>query len=353
MKNKKFKLAVAGLALTSAMLASSVAFTVAWFNGSSHLSINNFNIEFKDQSLTISSDNEVFKSNLTQDDLLKVAKFVPVSSMHSGSWLSKNQDHPDFYNVYEAYYQLDNKESDAAKADHGFLSQALYLKSSMDSKVTIDAAETFLKANHEANARVVDTIKDKYPQFTEEEILENLDNIEKSLRISILVLNDTGSEELNDYAYYIVDPSKNETTKYAHLIDMDGDTYYDSVDGKEALVGDFEYDATKLVYDQAKQEDGELVGHSTCFNARTKKGIEHLNIEESVANGGLTIKEENSLSLQEAENEISIPLKAGISKKIYFSLYLEGWDLDNTSFNMYSYFNMNLAFKMQGNRNMK
>ena len=345
--NKKQKLGLIGIIATGVMLASSVSFTVAWYTGSSHLSINNFNIEFANQALTISSDNEVFKDRLTQDDLMKVAEFIPVSSMHHDVWVASKAVQPVFYNLYDAYSVLDNKVEDAIVADHGFLSQPIYLKSTADATISIDASETYLKANHQANSRLVEKLRKKFgDQFTDEEILQNLDKIEKSLRLSFLVLNDTGDESLNDYAYYIVDPYKDTTTKYGGLLDMDGDTYYDYIQGKEALTGEFSYVEDKLVYDSPSQEDGELVGQPTAFNARTKKGVSHLDIEKSISNGGLNIVEEKSISLQDAKSEIKIPLKAGVSKKIYLSLYLEGWDLDNTNFAMYSYFNMNLSFMM-------
>ena len=161
-----------------------------------------------------------------------------------------------------------------------------------------------------------------------------------------MVLNDTGDDSLNDYAFYIVDPYKDKTVKYGGLLDMDGDSYYDYIQGKEALVGDFTYVEDKLVYDEPSQEEKQIEGHPSAFNARTKAGVRHLDIEKSISNGGLNIEEEKSISLQDVNNDIRIPLKAGVSKKIYLSLYLEGWDLDNTNFAMYSYFDMNYHNKV-------
>ena len=49
----KQKLAIIGLGGMSLLLAASVTLTVAWFDGSSHLAVNNLSISLKDKQLSI------------------------------------------------------------------------------------------------------------------------------------------------------------------------------------------------------------------------------------------------------------------------------------------------------------
>ena len=55
---------------------------------------------------------------------------------------------------------------------------------------------------------------------------------------------------------------------------------------------------------------------------------------------------EDSLSLAEADGTWQIPLKAYEPKKLIFSLYVEGWDLDNTNITLNGQFDAHIAFKI-------
>ena len=53
---------------------------------------------------------------------------------------------------------------------------------------------------------------------------------------------------------------------------------------------------------------------------------------------------EDSITLEEAEKQVLIPVFTNKITKIVLSFYLEGWDLDNINETMDAGFEINLAF---------
>ena len=175
-----------------------------------------------------------------------------------------------------------------------------------------------------------------------EQIEAKLNRIEDSIRLSILVLNDTGKEINDDYQYVIVDPHKDGTTNLGGILDIDGDGYYDSVNGKEVIYGDV-LDSSKAIWkEDVRSEDLGNIGTHSCFDAAHKKGVHELDFEKSK---DMNIVEEHSLSLEEL-NQFTFTLQADLSKKIVLSLYIEGWDKDSVDYTMYSHFITSLGFKL-------
>ncbi len=357
--DKKQKIAIIGLGAVSLLLAASVSLTVAWYEGSSHLAVNDINIALKDKELTISTDNVNFKSYLTTDELNDSGKFNAVSAAFSDSWISQKADKPVFKEGYrDTTKNILNAPDDVASAATGYFSQEFYLKCNTSVYVTFDTEKTGFDADEEDNTRMVQKIKDKYPLLTEEQIYDNLNNVIKSMRLSVLVLNDEDDDSASypDYKYYIYDPNKDEPTYYAGILDTDLSGYYDySNENKEVLFGQCSTSNGKtveetIVYKDPQASD-ETVSESSlsCFNSGTKAGVQRIDFEASKQNG-LVLKEEPSISLDNAEDEILIPLHAETSKRIVLSFYQEGWDLENTDFVMYSHFFVNVLFKIAKTR---
>ena len=352
--NKK-RLAIAGIVLSSALLVVSTAFTVAWYDGSSHLGLSDINISFSSKSeVVISTDNEHFKDRLGQSDLNEVHRFAPITSAFSNveDWLTKKEVKPTFLNSYypKPKRQLMTSEYDLTVASSGYLSQDLYFLSSTEATITLDKEETFIQANHEKNVAQAKELKknnQEYSSLDEEEIVRRLDSVTNSLRLSILVLNDTGSEiNPEEYKYTIIDPHKDGVTRFGGLLDGDGNGFYDSYNGKEVLFGQCEStDSLDDHYQEASAND-KLVENGNVFNAGTQAGVRHLDVEAAINAGDLTIAEENSISLSDVEENFKFSIHSDVSKKIVLSLYQEGWDKDNTDFARYSHFNMNLSWKM-------
>ena len=102
----------------------------------------------------------------------------------------------------------------------------------------------------------------------------------------------------------------------------------------------------KIVYDDPSLNDILTSKKYTCFDADVKKGVRHFNWEKSIENGFVPAKED-SLSLLEIEDVVEIPVFAYQPKKIVVSLYLEGWDRDNTELSVFGSFNASLSFKIK------
>lgn len=349
MINKKRLLAFATSIIGLALVAS-ITSSVAWYNGASFLAVNNFVIRLKDEKLSISNDNERFVDFLSDKELNAVDKFRSVSSMFSNIWLDNQSETP----IFRGNYSINNKTavidvSDSKVANNGYFSQALYLKCNDDATITLDTIKTTFRAAEEENEKVAEKLLDKYPMFTKEEILFNLNNVVKSLRLSILVLNDTGDNNFPDYRYYIIDPYKEGPTYYGGILDNDLDGYFDYYQDKEIFYGQLEDGVDpneNIVYQSPLGENISFTGGNTCFNSGHKKGVRPIDLEASISNG-LAIVEEQSVALKDAEDIVEIPLKANISKRIVLSFYQEGWDKDNTNFVMYSHFFVNVLFKIK------
>ena len=78
------------------MLATSITMTVAWYNGSSYLAVNNINIGLHDKKLQISTDNETFKDFIPDEELMRVGRFRAVSTMFSNDWVERKEERPIF-----------------------------------------------------------------------------------------------------------------------------------------------------------------------------------------------------------------------------------------------------------------
>jgi len=346
--NRK-RLIITSLVVTSALLLGTIATTVAWFSGSTYLEYNNINIGIADKHIEISGDDVNWESTLGGDYFEKIDNFRPVTSMYSYRWIEEKALEPEFRNGFStADTQYVTESYKATLATTGFFSHPVYIKADSDSYITLDPEKTFFDANEEKNKEKAKELKLYYPELTEEQILDNLNSIKKSLRMSILVLNNSDSQSLRDYKYYVIEPYKDRETLFGGVLDNDENNYYDHVDGYEAVYGDLT-NTDKAVYDAPAQYDVPIEGQYSIFNAKTEKGIRHFNLEQSLENG-FGIAKENSIALEDANKEVIIPLEANVSRKMIISFYMEGWDLDNTNVTMYSNFKIDVSFMIATSR---
>lgn len=355
--NKK-RLSIAAIAVCGAMLIAHIGFTVAWYNGSSSLAVYNFDITLADKELDISTDNEEFKPELTREDLEEwiPKRYRPVSSAFSDEWLDQKSEQPQFTSFYygEPEKLAYNSFTDVGVVNEGYFQKELYLRCDSYAKVSIDMERSYVKSDTETNKKTAEKLHDRvYPNKSVEEIEGNLNDIEKSLRFSLLVLNDTGKEVGDDYNYQIFDPFKNGSTNLGGVLDTDLNGYYDSYKGKEVIYGEValpEGDST-LVHGNAINEEGDLgpSNSSDCFVANHQKNVQPLDIASSVSNG-MSIKEEEALSRDHFE-DFSFTLQENVSKKIVLSIYIEGWDRDNVNYTMYSSFLTSICFKLADSGN--
>lgn len=350
------RVAIFGIAGLSLMLAASITMTVAWYNGSSYLAVNNINIGLHDKKLQISTDNETFKDFIPDEELMRVGRFRAVSTMFSDDWVERKEEKPIFKGSFgTSEKNVVNSPNDANNTSGGYFSQDIYIKCDSDVYLTLDSEQTTFNSDEQENQDMIQDIREKYPGLTDEEIFSNLNDVVKSLRISLLVLNDSDDEsgEFPDYSYYIVDPYKDKITYMGGILDSDKNGYYDySSENKEVLYGQSHCsDENKTVEECLVYQEPALTSthvstkELTCFTSGNKEGVRKIDFDASFENG-LVLEEENSVALEKAEEEILIPLKAEVSKRIVLSFYQEGWDLENTDFVRYSHFFVNVIFKI-------
>ena len=344
-----------------ALSALSLSITLAWYASSDRLNVDAFNIEIVgSHNLLISTVNEEgsFKEELKTEDLNHVDLFVPASSMHKDTWMDQKSDTPLFYD--NSFYNVPSSGVPQLKqVTRGYFQQKLYLLSDITYNVTLSVEDSKFLANEEANQVRAKKLHKDNPILSEEEYLEKLNNLAKSLRLSILI------PEEDNYAYFIVDPYKedNQVTRLAGRLDNDNDGYYDTyeyledgqVHEKETVYGEV-LDRSKLIYDNPsgepvvnKPEDPHFFGNSfigeskgTAYSFNEEKTFENEKLEDIYAI-------EDSLSLNHiasSQNTLLIPCTAGQAREIVVSIYLEGWDLDCINATMGASFIDTLSFKL-------
>ena len=353
----KQRLVLFGIAGMSLALAASISMTVAWYIGSSYLSINQFKITLKDQELQISTDNEHFDKYIPSEELMEVDRFRAVSTMFCDDWISRKEERPVFKGGFGfSTSNVVNNINAAGNIAEGYFCQEIFLKSLVsDVYVTLDNELTAFVPDNEGNQKIIQDLREKYPGFTDDEIYANLNNVVRSIRVSLLVLNDSNDDsgEFPDYAYYIVDPFKDKITYMSGILDNDKSGFYDySEENKEILYGEcHSADPNKtveecLVYKEPNPTTTTVTYKElTCFTSGNREGVRKIDFDASFENG-LVLEEEHSVALEDVENEVLIPLRTGISKRVVLSFYQEGWDFENTDFVRFSNFYINVMFKI-------
>ncbi len=352
MKKTKKKILVPAL-LTGVIvtLIASTSMTLAWYANGLNLEVNNVKVSLvSDPNLEIGIRNKegmiVWYEDEVPSSALKpyhIELFKPVSSMYSSKFIDTKESWPVFREKY-GYPIKDNTTTykENSVASDGYFSLEIYLKSDSDVYVTVDDSSYF-KGNTALNKIKAEDLRSRYPDLTVDEIASRMDNIEKSLRFSLLETSE------DNYKYTIIDPYKETDTYYSGSLDIDANGFYDSYlnsDGKrnEFLFGEY-YNDDKIVYSYNKDTIG-YSGELSTFNSGHQSDTYVVDLDASVENG-LTRVKENSVSLKEAsKNDELIALKHDEMKRFVFSIYIEGWDLDNTNVNEYGAFTSMFKFKV-------
>ena len=343
-----------------ALTALSLSITLAWYASSDRLSVSTFDVSIKGgHNLLISTVNEkgTFKESLKKEELKDVELFVPASSMHKNLWMDEKGDTPYFYD--NSFYNVPATGiPQIKKVERGYYQQKIYLLSDFSYFITIDTEETSFLNNEEANQKRAEELHKDDPSLTVEEYKGYLDNLVKSIRLSILVPDE------NNYAYYIIDPYKEEgqRTKFAGRLDNDNDGYYDTYeylkDGaiveKETLYGEV-LDRSNLHYDEPTNEPVEAIEEKAhffgnSFVGESKGSAYTYNEKETLENNENDIYAyEESYSyadIDDAHTDLLIPCTAGVPREIVVSIYLEGWDLDCVNATMGASFIDDISFKL-------
>ena len=321
---------------------TSLSFSYAWYASSARVDISGVDMYIRserDLRMSPTVDGE-FKNEFTNLELGGNTMFDPCSSMYTSTWMDEKKDNPEFYRYDMPIVDSQGKPRHS-KANNGLFSKELYLKVDDDAYITIDKEMLLANENEDKNEERAKQIASQYPEYTHEELLTRLNSLKKCLRVSILIPDE-------DYRYYIIDPYKEGDTVLGGRLDLEKTGYYShyNKDGEkyETIYGEI-INRDKIVYDEALEEDSTIEGEETSFNSRSKKDVHPFNLEKSLENG-MEIAKEDSLTIEEAAEQIVIPMYHEVPKRIVVSIYMEGWDLDCTNAHMGASFNLGLGFKI-------
>lgn len=371
--NIKRRVIISSLVASSALLALSLSFSLAWYSSGDRLSISAVDIALKtDPLLKVSTSNElstfVDELDLNSDEYEEESEkflFKPVSTMYRDDWLKNDAREPVMYDSsLVAVVDGENK----TEANQGFYQKTLYLLTEQNYYVGLDAKSCLFdndeKANHLRALEVYESKENEELQMSVEEIEQSLNKLKNSLRVSILINDVEDDSKIND-RFNIINPTKqgDEKVYLGGLLDNDNDGYYDTVPAfnennepikKEYIYGELN-DRELIQY-----QDPEIPGHdderlppSSQFHGNSFVGTHMKSAytydKEASQNNHLEFKEEGAMSLTELEDFDSgliIPCYANKPREIILSIYLEGWDLDCINGTMGASFNTKLSFKI-------
>ena len=363
---KKDRLIIASFGLISATLIASISMSFAWYASGELLGVNPIVISFvgdKEIFAALPPENpedEIdYQTTLKFNDEVDDKVYRPVSSMFSQEWLDIFASKPVFRTGYSqvTHDNVDSYTRGMAITldEDGYFSKELYLYSKYNVIVTLDAAETSFLPDKKANENTAKSLSNDADEIAS--ITEDLNNVTKSLRMSLLI-PDEEHENREQYKYYIVDPHKEEVTYLCGPLNTNDpigeyyDCYYTETDTYEYYFGEYNNES-KLIYDTSLDEDIPLSGRVDKFNAKHRKGTRVANIELSEANGfvrgvenSLTLKEADITTEQGKDSGIRIKLDAFEKKKVVLSMYLEGWDKDNIGYTEKGQFTASIQFKI-------
>ena len=372
----KRRIIISTLVGTIALTTLSISISLAWYGARDRLSVDNLEINVSAKgNLRISKTGAEgsFVSDLVNEDFNDLGDdflFAPVSAMCSDVWMNNDatKETPIFYDCSEKKVPSSG-EPYLTEATFGYFQQDLYLLTSMRNQYAVlyfDDEEvtngTYFLHDQTSNEHRAEILYNKYPEWglSKKEIIEKLNNLEKSIRFSILV------NEENYYRYFIVDPNKQdgEVTYLGGLLDNDRNGYFDTYKDtdknyREVVYGEVN-DRNKIIYDDPISDEAPSHIHVTEYNQYTANSFEPefgnrpnaytFNKEASEANG-FEIAQENSISVATLKSDnpgLLIPLTSGVPTKIVLSIYLEGWDHDCVNATMGASFISKISFMLKG-----
>lgn len=322
-------------------LATSITATYAWYSLTSVAVVDNLNIliNCEDAYLELGMKNDegeiIYPSGdsyYNKEDIEDSEDNVlgEVSGMFASSWQEGVLDKDNLLPTFRSNYRGATSYKDPGVADSSnYLQVEFYLRCNYDAEIYLSEG-SYLRANHDRN---VETAA-KYPD--EHLVAEKLDKGVNATRISFMSIGNDGNVD-----YHIVSNIERDT-KYAGLLDLYGDHYYDYKDGKEILFGEYSGNENDFVYvDNPPISEQEVIEEDdfstfTAYHARedsTGNIVKGIDFEAS----SIGMKEENAtpideLILKEGVGQMSTAplakLKANEDKRLIVSIYVEGWDKD-------------------------
>ncbi|MBE6136080.1 MAG: hypothetical protein E7181_02280 [Erysipelotrichaceae bacterium] len=354
-RHPKAKLLALGGLLFSLGVVTSVATTYAWYTINVLASLPNLNVKITNDTsfdLTIDLLNKTRRINHDDKDhidedgnftgyTLADMDYDPdiglndVSGMFASEWMDNADPLTTMPRFRRSYGPTPSSPEASSEATQGYLQTTLLLNASKDCDIYLSTDTGIISADTEETA----SKKGKE--------LAKLQKVTNTIRLSFY----------SDDGYYIAyqqDPGVMRNTYYGGPLDMNGDGYYDYVDGKEVFYGEYENsDAINYKHNDEDTAPYEEALRDT-FHANHAPGVDYVDAyDREHPNDDIGVNKEDSVNIYELiydENEPLRPLqsvcsiKAGVEKRLVFSLYCEGWDLDMTDAIESASFNINLGF---------
>ena len=346
------KLIIATLVGSIGIAVLSLSLSFAWYNTSENLYLDTLVISVSgEQQLLISTTGEdgTFTTSLkykiedTDNDLVDAGLFQPVSSMFKSKWLDdESKTEPEMYLYTNSAVDGDYAPM-AEEAQWGYYKQHLYLYCAANVNATLDTEDFLLEEIAEMNSlyayelmldrHVQEEYQTKHPDFTPEQIhadlLEKLNEMKKCMRVGLL--------DVKENVFYIIDPYKDGDTLLGGRADLFATKYYDyhreGSEYYETIYGEVT-GRENAVYKDTRDADTDAPETYTSFASRTMADVHAFDLESSLAAEGFDIKKEDSLKLEEVEENLLLPIESGIPKEVVLMIYMEGWDLDCTNKHM-------------------
>ena len=372
----KRRIVLSAIIGTIALTALSLSISLAWYASSDRLGVNTMEIAIQaSRGLKISKSTELDSFVDLYEEAPSDFLFSPVSAMYQSTWMENKGDTPKFYDCSN-YLVPSDGEPKQEEVARGFYQQTFYLLTDSDYYVTLDVepnddALGYTDVRNGDNSRKAAEIYHDIPGLglTVDEIKEKLDELIKSLRVSILIPDE------KYYQYYIVDPYKEVDdngdyieTNYGGRLDNKRDGFFDTYEtmddqlkyiSKEVVYGEVN-DRSLVVYDDpvnptgenSNQDEPSIVRHFFGDSFHPVNGsidTAYTFNEQASLENGLTIAKEKSFSfddLKDSDPGLKIPCKANTPRQIIISFYLEGWDTDCINYTMGSNFEIDLSFKL-------
>jgi len=321
----------AGLALFSLTLSAFVTSTIAWFSVSDFLTVGNIKVAVTDHDIRIGTRNSLGAVEFESDDIVsndEQAFLSPVSSMFQDNSRYLESLFPTLSNEYPSIHGY----RETGKATSGFYQEEIFLTSDVGTYVYLDES-TYVVANRHLNE-----IAATQTGLSADE----LNKVEDAIRVSFY------SED----GYVIYEPNVEESSKtpLAGLLDVsfyDGYIDYNS-SNEEVLYGEYNEDAT-LKYDDAVDHDvshHEYESSKPGVGGKTLAGVKHLNLEKSVNEGNLKIKNEETYALKDLllKGKYVTYIAPKEVKRLVLTIYLEGWDKECSNDLINAAFSAHIAF---------
>lgn len=299
------KLIAVVVSLTSIGLLTSTMVSFAWYRLDAFASISNLFITTRaGNDLEVGfrhGDDIIYFEALKEKELSlldpqfeKNRYLADVSGMFLGSWFNQDTDLGSSFPVLRQAYTAGGPTTITPKAESRFLQFELFFRSSEPCHLYLDPSTSLRNANEEADLLA-------------------------SMRVSFL------SED----RYLIAEPKKSDApTRFGGLLSLhDGNGFFDNVNGREILYGEY---TGKPKYLPPIDQNSEVLEEKDAFHAQHQPGVERVDLNSVSFAYERTVALDDLVYSPGSNNKVSfgvVPAKK--EYRVVLTIYIEGWDTES------------------------